>query len=205
MRDLDKALADILTIRSQIAAGTAFRGYGPAAVAATAGLALFTTLLQFLWLDDPTGAPLFFFAGWAATALVSAAIIWIEMQARSRRHHSGLADAMVHQAVEQFLPPGMAGALLGVALWKVAPESLWMLPGLWQVLVSLGVFASVRSLPRSIALGGAWYFLAGFVTLLVASQNHALSPWTMGLPFVIGQFLMAAILHFVSGESDVED
>jgi hypothetical protein len=205
MRDLDKALADILTIRSQIAAGTAFRGYGPAAVAATAGLALLTTLLQFFWLDDPTDGPLLFFAGWAATALVSAAIIWIEMQARSRRHHSGLADAMVHQAVEQFLPPGIAGALLGVALWKVAPESLWMLPGLWQVLVSLGVFASVRSLPRSIALGGAWYFLAGFATLLVASQNHALSPWTMGLPFVIGQLLMAAILHFASGESDVED
>ena len=30
MRDLDKALADILAIRNQIAAGTAFRGYGPA-------------------------------------------------------------------------------------------------------------------------------------------------------------------------------
>ena len=40
MRDLDKALADILAIRSQIAAGTAFRGYGPATVAATAGVAL---------------------------------------------------------------------------------------------------------------------------------------------------------------------
>src|SRR6266404_6367839 len=80
-----------------------------------------------------------------------------------------------------------------------------MLPGLWQVLVSLGVFASVRSLPRSVALGGAWYFLAGFATLLLASQNHALSPWTMGLPFVLGQLLMAAILHFASGETDVED
>ena len=31
MRDLDKALADISAIRSQIAAGTAFRGYGSAA------------------------------------------------------------------------------------------------------------------------------------------------------------------------------
>ena len=40
MRDLDKALADIIAIRSQIAAGTAFRGYGPATVAATGGVAL---------------------------------------------------------------------------------------------------------------------------------------------------------------------
>src|ERR1700738_2719122 len=205
MRDLDKALADIFAIRSQIAAGTAFRGYGPAAVAATSGVALITTILQSLWLDDPTGHPIAFFSGWVVAALVAGAMIWIEMQARSRRHHSGLADAMIHQAIEQFLPAAVAGVLLAVMLWKFAAETLWMLPGLWQVLVSLGVFASVRSLPRTVAFAGAWYFVAGFAALLLASQNHLLSPWTMGLPFVIGQFLMATILHFASGETDVED
>jgi hypothetical protein len=41
--------------------------------------------------------------------------------------------------------------------------------------------------------------------LLLASQSHALSPWTMGLPFVIVQLLLAAILHFASGATDVED
>ena len=204
MRDLDKALADIITIRSQIAAGTAFRGYGPAAVAATGGVALVTAVLQYLWLDDPTGHPLTFLFGWAVAAALSALMIWIEMQARSRRHHSGLADAMIHQALEQFLPSGIAGVLLAVVLGKFAPEALWMLPGLWQVVVSLGVFASVRSLPRTVAFAGGWYFVAGFVVLLLGSQNHALSPWTMGLPFVIGQSLMAAILYFASGEADVE-
>jgi hypothetical protein len=205
MRDLDKALADIFAIRSQIAAGTAFRGYGPATVAATGGLALATAVLQHFWLDDPTGQPLIFFAAWAAAALVSAALIWVEMLARSRRHHLGLADAMIYQAVEQFLPAGAAGVLLGVMLGKFAPETLWMLPGLWQLLVSLGVFASARSLPRTVALAGAWYFVAGFATLVLASTTHALSPWTMGLPFAIGQLFMAAILHFASGENDAED
>jgi hypothetical protein len=95
--------------------------------------------------------------------------------------------------------------LLAILLWKFAPETLWMLPGLWQVLVSLGVFASVRLLPRSIAFAGAWYFLSGFAVLVLASQSHALSPWTMGLPFVVGQVLMAALLYFASGENDVED
>src|SRR5882757_1090234 len=88
MRDLDKALADIFAIRSQIAAGTAFRGYGPAAIAATGGLALMTAAAQFVWLDDPSGQAVIFFAGWAATALVSVGIIGVEMRARSRRHHS---------------------------------------------------------------------------------------------------------------------
>jgi hypothetical protein len=204
MTDLDKALADIFAIKCQIASGTAFRGYGPAAVAVTGGLALITALMQFLWLDDPTAHPLQFFSFWAATACVSATLIWIEMRARSRRHHSGLADAMINQAVEQFLPAGAAGAGFGVVLWLFAPETLWMLPGLWQVLVGLGVFASVRSLPRTVAIAGAWYFVAGFTVLLLASQSHALSPWAMGMPFVIGQLLLAALLHFASGGTDDE-
>ncbi|UFZ02298.1 hypothetical protein LQG66_23745 [Bradyrhizobium ontarionense] len=205
MRDLDKALADIIAIRSQLAAGTAFRGYGPATMAATAAVALVTALLQQLLLRDPNADALIFLLGWAAAAGVSLTMIGTEMRARSRRHHSGLADAMIHQAVEQFLPAGIAGVLLAVLLWKFAPEALWMLPGLWQILTSLGVFASVRSLPRTVALAGAFYFLAGFAVLLLGSATHSLSPWTMGLPFAIGQGLMAGILYFATGDSDVED
>jgi hypothetical protein len=204
MADLDKALADILAIRNQIAAGTAFQGYGPSAVAATAVVALITTLLQFFLLDNPTAQPFSFLFGWTAAAAVSASMIGIEMRARSQRHHSGLADAMVQQAVEQFLPAAVAGVLLAVMLWKFAPETLWLLPGLWQLLVSLGIFASVRSLPRSVALVGAWYFVAGFTVLLIGSFHHTLSPWTMGLPFVIGQLLMAALLHIASEDTDAE-
>lgn len=204
MRDLDKALDDILAIRSQIAAATAFQGYGPAAVAATAGLALVTMAAQALWLDDPTATPLLFLGAWAVTALVAAGLIWIEMRARSRRHHSGLADAMIYNAIEQFLPAAAAGAALALAFIRFAPETLWTLPGLWQVLVSLGIFASVRSLPRAVSLAGAWYFVAGFGVLVLASDDHALSPWTMGLPFVVGQLLMAAILRFASGAADAD-
>ena len=205
MRDLDKALADIVAIRSQIAAGTAFRGYGPATMVATGALALITAILQYLFIDDPTTEPLAFFLGWGLAAALSGVIIWIEMRARSRRHHSGLADVMIYQAIEQFLPAGVAGVLLAVVLWKFSTETLWLLPGLWQILVSLGIFASVRSLPRSVALAGAWYFVSGFAVVVLASQTHTLSPWTMGLPFVIGQSLMAGILYVASGDHDVED
>jgi hypothetical protein len=205
MRDLDKALADIVAIRTHIAAGTAFRGYGPATVAATGVFALIAAIAQHLWLDDPSGQPIFFFAGWLATAAVSIGIIGIEMRARSRRHHSGLADTMIHQAVEQFLPAGAAGAFLALVMTREAPETLWMLPGLWQLLVSLGIFASVRSVPRIVGLAGVWYFVAGFCVLSLASETHQLSPWLMGIPFVIGQFLMAALLRSATGEFDAEE
>ncbi len=205
MRDLDKALADILAIRNQIAAGTAFRGYGPAAVACTAGLAAMTTGLQLLLLDDAGAAPAKFLIGWLVTALIAAAIIGIEMRARSYRHHSGLADAMIYQAVEQMLPSGLAGvALAGIAL-QFAPEALWMLPGLWQILMGLAVFASARSLPSTVRIGGAWYFVAGVTVLMLASRTHALSPLLMGAPFVIGQTLMAVILYVATEQTDVEE
>jgi hypothetical protein len=205
MRDLDKALADILAIRNQIAAGTAFRGYGPAAVACTAGLAALTTGLQLLLLNDASAAPATFLIGWLVTALIAAAIIGIEMRARSHRHHSGLADAMIYQAVEQMLPSGLAGVTLaGVAL-QFAPEMLWMLPGLWQILMGLAVFASARSLPSTVRIGGAWYFVAGIAVLMLASRSHALSPLLMGAPFVIGQTLMAVILYVATEETDVEE
>src|SRR3569833_3567739 len=180
MRDLDKALADIIAIRSQLAAGTAFRGYGPATMAGTSAIALLTALLQYVLLDDPTAQSPVFLLGWGLAAFVSLSMIGIEMGARSRRHHSGLADAMIHQAVEQFLPAGVAGVLLAVLMWKFAAETLWLLPGLWLVLVLFGIFASICLLPRTVALAGAWYFVSGFLVVVIASQTHTLSPWTMG-------------------------
>jgi hypothetical protein len=93
MQDLDKALADIVAIRSQIARDTAFRGLGAATVAGTGGLALACAVGQALWLGDPSVRPVLFFGLWIAAALVAFALIGVEAVRRSRRLHSGLADA----------------------------------------------------------------------------------------------------------------
>jgi hypothetical protein len=204
MQDLRKALADIGSIRQQVAAGTMFRGYGPTVIAATGLLAAVTSTTQSLWLDSPTNHPVAFLTTWAFTAIASAALIGAEMIARTRRHHGGLADAMLMNAVEQALPAGVAGAAIALVLIQFSPETLWVLPGLWQILVGLGIFASVRSLPRAVAWAGAWYVAAGLVVLALSSQSQTLSPWAMGLPFVIGQLLLAAILHLAFGASDGE-
>jgi hypothetical protein len=204
MQDLHKALADIGSIRQQVAAGTMFRGFGPAVVATTGLLAAVTAAVQSLWLDDAGRHAIAFLGAWAVTAGVSAALIGAEMIARTRRHHGGLADAMLMNAVEQALPAGVAGVAIALVLMQLAPETLWMLPGLWQVLVGLGIFASVRSLPRAVAWAGTWYVAAGIVVLALSSQTQTLSPWAMGLPFVVGQLLLAAILHFAYGAGDDE-
>ncbi|MEG9525638.1 MAG: hypothetical protein MIL41_07660 [Hyphomicrobiales bacterium] len=195
MQDLDKALADIVAIRSQIARDTTFRGLGAATVAATGGLALACATGQALWLGDPAARTGMFFGVWIAVALVAFALIGIEAIRRSRRLHSGLADAMVWNAIEVFLPAAGAGACLALVIARFAPDEVWMLPGLWQVLVGLGLFASSRILPRAVQGVGAWYLLAGLAVLAISAETRALSPWTMGLPFLVGQVWLACILH----------
>ena len=61
MRELEKALADIGAIRSQIAANTTFRGLGPGALMATGIVALTTCAAQAVFLADADGpAPAIF-------------------------------------------------------------------------------------------------------------------------------------------------
>jgi hypothetical protein len=75
-----------------------------------------------------------------------------------------------------------------------------MLPGLWQVIFSLGVFASCRFLPRPVAAAGAWYLLTGLFCLSLGDAR-ALSPWAMGVPYAVGQLLVAGILLVTSTEA----
>jgi hypothetical protein len=82
-----------------------------------------------------------------------------------------------------------------LVLLRFAPESLWMLPGLWSMFFGLGLFASWRFVPHTIVWVGAFYVAAGAVCLSVAQGDAALAPWSMGVPFGIGQLLTALILY----------
>src|SRR6266852_839009 len=204
MRDLDRALADITAIRSQIAQGALFCGYGPVTVAATGVLAFTAGVMQAFWLPAPMAQVVPYLVLWIATAAVSVILIGIEMVARTRRIHSGLADEMLRAATEQFIPAGVAGTLLTFVLYRFAPKNFWLLPGLWQIVFSLGLFAACRSLPRPMFAAAVWYLAAGLCSLALASEAHAFSPWAMAVPFGIGQLFMAGVLYRSSGEIDAE-
>ncbi len=203
MDDLNKALGDISSIRRQVARSTQFRGYGPATLAATGIFAILAATGQTLWLPDPAKATYVYLATWITTAMLSAALIATQMRARTRRIHSSMADEMIRMAVEQFLPSAGAGTLITIVLVAFVPAASWMLPGLWQVIFSLGIFSSCRFLPRPMIAAGTWYLLTGLVCLALA-DSRALSPWAMGVPYGAGQLLVAAILLFNSREGEDE-
>jgi hypothetical protein len=204
MNDLHKALGDISSIRKQMASSTEFRGYGPATLAATGAIAMLAAGAQARWAPDPAHHMAAYLGIWIATAVLSAAVIGAQMHSRTRRIYSGMADEMIHMAVEQFLPSVGAGALTTIAIVRFAPGAFWMLPGIWQVIFSLGVFASCRFLPRPMMLAGAWYLLTG-VACLALADARALSPWAMCIPFAAGQLLVAGILFSATPRGEGED
>jgi hypothetical protein len=202
MKDLQQALSEIHSIRNQVARGTEFRGYGPASIALSGVLAMVVAAVQAQWMAKHHKTVLtMWLAVWAGTAAVSVLLTGMETFARARRVHLGFAREMVQSAVEQFLPAMMVGFLLTVVMMRVAPQECWMLPGLWQLIFSLGVFASCRFLPRQMFAVGVWYLAAGLFCLVAASATRTLSPWMMGIPFGVGQLLVAAVLQFGYGEA----
>ncbi len=202
MKDLNEALAEITAIRSQIARTAEFHGYGPVTVAITGLTALVAGEIQAHKLNDPVHNIVAYIAIWLVTAALSLVLIGFEMVTRSRSMHSGLAEEMIANAVEQFLPAGVAGVLLTLVLVRFAPEAGWMLPGLWQVQFSVGVFASARFLPRATYAIGGWYLLTGLACLAFSHEQHTLSPWLMALPFGFGQLLGAAVLQWSESIED---
>jgi hypothetical protein len=203
MHPLDKALGDITSIRRQVARTTEFRGYGAATLAATGVFALLAAVTQYFLLPDPANHIGNYLRIWVTTAIVSATLIGMQTLMRTRRIHSGLADEMIFMAVEQFLPSVGAGALIAIVIVHLVPGSVWMLPGLWQITFSLGVFASCRFLPKPMAAAGAWYLLTGLACIGLG-DGRALAPWTMGIAYGAGQLLVAAVLLWGSKENPDE-
>ncbi len=195
MKDLQQALSEIHLIRHQVARGTQFRGYGPASIAFSGLLALLVASAQAEWGGRAQHDLAMNLAIWAAVAAVSVGIAGLETFARARRVHFDLAREMLHSAVEQFVPALVAGLLLTVVLIRAIPGDFWLFPGLWELIFSLGVFASCRFLPRPMFAVGVWYLAAGLCSLVVASGPKAFLPWTMGIPFGVGQLSVAAVLH----------
>ncbi len=204
MTELERALSDIREMRAQMARGAAFKGYGPVAFGATAAIALLAAVAQWLFLDDPAaisdihvGAAFVrtYMVLWGGAGILAAAIIGAEVVLRAHREHVGLADDMIRAAAWQMLPALIAGVLLTGVLLAYAPLSLWLLPGLWQILVSLGVFASRQSLPAPFVAVGFWYMATGLGCMALAQGPEAFSPWVMGLPFVLGQAMAAVLIH----------
>ena len=199
--ELRDALTQIAEIRQQMARTEVFRGYRSVPVAVSGAVAWVVAIAQAAWLPDPNRDLCGYLTLWIGAALVGIGAAGLEMGLRARRSGAWSRE-ITWLAVEQFLPGLVAGALTTFVLVRCAEESAWMLPGLWSIFFSLGIFASCRLLPRATFGVAVFYLVAGLAVLALAQGEWALSPWAMGIPFGVGQLLAAAVLYHTLESSD---
>jgi hypothetical protein len=200
--ELREALTQISEIRQRVAQTEVFRGYRAVPVAFSGVLALGTAGVQALCLPEPaSNIPGYLFL-WVGAALVSLLATGLEIAMHHRHARSAMARQLTWLALRQFAPCLAAGGLVLFAVLTYASDILWMLPGLWAMLFSLGIFASWRLLPRATFWVALFYMIAG--TMLLTLREEALSPWAMGVPFGFGQLFSAAVLYWTLERSDGE-
>lgn len=200
--ELREALDSIAVIRRRMAETEVFRGYRALPVACSAVFAVLAGFFQPALVPKPDQDVPGYVALWSAVAFLSVAAAGLAMFLRDRVAGTSLTRPVTWLAVGQFVPCLVGAAAVTAVLIRVAPEAAWMLPGLWQVFFSQGVFASCRLLPRPAFAVGGFYLVAGIAMLVLARGPDALSPWAMAVPFGVGQLLSAAVLYWTLERSD---
>lgn len=202
MNDIERAISEIADIRAQLAAGARFRSIAPMASAMTGVLALAVAVAQTLWPDTLAQDALRYIAVWAGFTIASIAIVAVEAITKSRWRRGQMAGTVLKSTLRLVVPFVAAGILITFVVCRLAPGGAWILPGLWQMLISLLGFSALSSMPRAILWPACWYFVCGGVVLALGASSATLSPWLMGVPFAIGQPAVALILYYGNGELD---
>jgi hypothetical protein len=193
--ELREALGQIDEIRQQMARTELFRGYRSLTVGFSGVLALAAAAVQ-PYLVEPENQLRDFLVLWLVAASASLLAAAFQLWRRVRLANSRLARQATLLAAEQFLPSIVVGAVVTLCLYRYASDAAWMLPGLWSLIYSLGIFASYRLLPRQVAWVGLYYVVAGATCLVWGQGAHALAPWQMALSFGGGQILGAVVLYW---------
>jgi hypothetical protein len=199
---LREALDQIAEIRQRMAASELFRGYRSLPIAFSGLLAFGGGMLQFILLPDPIYEVRSYVLLWSGVALLSLLATALTMWLRNHFAGPSHTRAVTWLALRQFVPSLFGGAIVTIAIVRIGNDAAWLLPGIWQLFFSQGIFASCRLLPRPIFVVGIFYFVTGSASLFVFDDTYALSPWAMILPFGIGQFFAAALLYLTLERRD---
>ncbi|MCR9246233.1 MAG: hypothetical protein NXI31_14475 [bacterium] len=198
--ELRDALEHITTIRTQLAATERLRSLRAVPVALSGAMAIVAATVQFFVLEKPTVQPYVYLALWVGTAILCGSAAAVVVARRAHLSASMHDVANLRAAAMQLLPSLVAGAVFTTWVATEAPELLWLLPGVWQLLFALGNLAAQMVLPRAAMWVGMLYLCSGAWCLWLGER--ALDPWAMGLPFAAGQLALASILwwHHERGE-----
>ena len=200
--ELPEALGQITEIRQQMARSEVFRGYRCLTVGSVGLMGVLVAIAQPYLVPSPANDLEAFLTLWISVAAVAFLLVALGLWRRVRTTGSPMVRESTLLTADQFLPCVAVGALLTLGIYRGAQDVGWMLPGLWSLVFSLGVFASYRQLPRQVFWVGVYFTVCGFVCLLWGQGTNAFSPWQMGISFGGGLLVGAAILYWTLERND---
>jgi hypothetical protein len=192
--DLPNALERLDEIHAQMAKGEVFRGYRPVPVAVAGAVGLVAGWLQPRLLpagDDGTG----FLGYWLAVAALNLAVIGAVIAVGYTRTPDAFSRRHTRRVVGQFVPCLFAGAAVSLGFAALDPGLVRLLPGVWALLLGLGVFASRPYLARATGWVALFFLLAGGGLLAFPSPDLGRLGLLHGGVFGVGLLAAAVVLH----------
>ena len=189
--DVSQALEQLNEIHHHLGRSEVYRGYRSRTLCTMGLIGLSASaLLEFGW---SAAAPVERVGFWVAVAALNLAVAAWEILGDYGDLKTDHQKRLTKRTVGQFLPILCSGLLLTMVMVS-RDGDLVLLPGLWSLLFSLGVFASRPYLPRGVGWVGAYFMVCGAL-LLGYPENSLAQPWYMGLVFAVGQFFMAYVMY----------
>lgn len=199
---LREALSDIADIRALLDRNQSFRGFRSVAIGISALFVLAGSLVQLQF--DVVRNPGAYLDIWLFVALGSLMVTAIEMIVRGRISND-LGVWKMHGKVSLALAPSfLVGALVTAVLVLESKHSLvilsrrniWLLPGVWAMIYSLGLFSCCNLLHRTTRLAAIYFLVSGGLYLFLNWNVREVEAWHMIAIFGLGQFLLAGILFW---------
>jgi hypothetical protein len=193
---VDDALSKIAEIHRLVGRSRTFGGFRSSVTLFSAAVAVATAVVQSVWIPDPSVHVgryliLWFSAGFVCLTAVAAGAWW-----RCRETDSAVQQDLAVQVFRQLAPGLVMGGLVTYVLSDVAWHSIWIAPGLWAIFAGMGLLACRPLLPRGTSIVGAFYLLAGVISIGISPRIGYFSPWLMGVPFGVGQTAAAGLLYW---------
>ena len=198
---LKEALSDIAEIRALLDKNQAYRGFRSLAIGISAVFVLAGSVVQLQYPDNLIQMPAKYLDIWLCVAVSSLLITAIEMIIRGRKSNEMSVWKMHGKVAIALLPSFVVGALVTATLviesrTTMNVQNIWLLPGLWALIYSLGLFSCCNLLHRTTRWAACYYLLAGSLYLILNWTTREIHAWHMVVIFGVGQLLLAAILYW---------
>ncbi len=194
MSEVHKALGQIASIHEHLARTEVYRGYRAVPLAFSGLTGLLAAWLQ-PWVIGGKPASWFVYY-WTVVAVIAFTVAMSEGVLHFLHRSTPYQRRRSVHVIGQFIPCLAAGACFAVFMVPCGEVAIRFLPGIWAILFSMGNFASLPYLPRSVFWLALGYFLAGVILLGLAESGQSLSPWGMGLTFGGGNIIAAALMYW---------